>query len=55
MQRLNLLYRGSENDFSALGFHKTCDGKSNILVLAQNDNGIRTGAYTPLAWDSGGE
>lgn len=32
---IHLLYRATENNFSAAAFHKKCDGMSNTVMIAK--------------------
>lgn len=49
---MTLLYRASENNFSAAEFHKKCDGHQDTLTLIQTEYGRVIGGYTPLTWNS---
>jgi hypothetical protein len=49
--KLNLLYRGSRDGFSANNFHVKCDGSSNTLTVIKSTQGNIFGGYTTLAWD----
>lgn len=49
---INLLYRGSEHNFSIPEFRKFCDKKKNNLCLVKTEHGNIIGAYTPIAWDT---
>ena len=43
-----LLYRGSENGFSAQSFHNKCDYISGTLTIVKTTKGMRFGGYTEL-------
>ena len=47
-----LLYRASENDFSALKFHEKCDNIPNTMLLVRTEFDKVIGGFTPLAWNS---
>jgi hypothetical protein len=47
-----LLYRASENNFSAIEFHKKCDNFAETITLIETEYGKIIGGYTPLAWNS---
>eukprot|EP00483_Globobulimina_turgida_P006419 UN06429 len=47
-----LLYRGSENKYSAHKFHELCNGKAPTLVIVQSDFGNIFGGYTTVKWRS---
>ena len=49
---MNLLFRASENNFSATEFHKKCDAREHTITLIQTEYGKVIGGYTPLAWNS---
>ena len=49
-----LLFRASENNFSASKFHQVCDGKRNTLVLAETEYGKIVGGFNPFPWGSQG-
>lgn len=52
IKKVNLLYRASENNFSALEFHKKCDNIPQTITLIETEYGKVIGGYTPLAWNS---
>ena len=52
IKKASLLYRASENNFSAKAFHKMCDNIPNTLVLIQTETGEIIGGYSPLTWNS---
>ena len=49
-----LLYRASENNFSAGRFRQLCDGKKNTIVIAHTEFDRIIGGFTPLEWNSYG-
>jgi len=48
---MELLYRASENRFSASKFHRKCDSIPNTIVLVETEYGKKIGGFTPLMWD----
>ena len=48
---MTLLYRASENNFSALEFHKKCDNIEHTLTLIRTEFGRTIAGYTPLKWN----
>jgi hypothetical protein len=52
---MKLLYRASENSYSAARFHQMCDGKKNTLVIALTEYGKIVGGFNPFAWASNGQ
>jgi hypothetical protein len=51
-QRLQLLFRGSRDNFQPGHFHGRCDGHRNTMTLIRSKNGCIFGGYTPVAWGS---
>ena len=49
---VSLLYRASQNNFSAFQFHKICDNIPETITLIETEYGKIIGGYTPLAWNS---
>eukprot|EP01080_Neovahlkampfia_damariscottae_P003984 gene3984-7240_t len=47
-----LLYQASKNDFTAVTFHKLCDGNANTVVVIKSHNGNIFGGYAELPWTS---
>ena len=45
---LNLIYRGSKNDFSATNFHSICDNQSGIITVIQSDSGRIFGGFQTI-------
>jgi hypothetical protein len=54
-KRLNLLWRGNRDGFSAKEFHRRCDGRANTLTLIADTNGNIFGGFTPVEWESRAE
>ena len=52
IKSMTLLYRASENNFSALEFHKKCDNIGETMTFVETEYGKSIGGYTPLAWNS---
>lgn len=50
--RFELLYRGSEANFSWSKFHSKCDNKSPTLVIVKSADGCIFGGYTEVSWIS---
>jgi len=48
--KLNLLYKGSYENFSANRFKALCSNVSNTVVIAQTNYRKIIGLYTPLKW-----
>ena len=51
----DLLYRASQNSFSAAKFHEKCDGMKNTLTILITEYDKIIGGYTPVAWKSSGD
>ena len=49
---IDLLYRGSDYDFSAEKFHDLCDHKGKTLTIIQAENGFVFGGYTHFSWNT---
>ena len=47
-----LLYRGSENEYSAKRFHDLCDGQAPTFTIIQTEFGNVCGGYTEQKWMS---
>ena len=45
-----LLYRASEDGFTAKAFHSLCDGKKNTITIIKNNLNYVFGGYTNAAW-----
>lgn len=50
-KRLELLYRGSENGFSAAAFHQKCDSIPNTLTLVRTQFGKTIAGFTQYPWN----
>ena len=46
-----LLYRASENIFSAAEFHNKCDNVNNTLVLMETEFGKVVGGFNAQKWN----
>jgi len=51
-QKLNLIYRASQDGFEAVNFHKKCDNKPNTLTVIKTTNDYVFGGYTEQTWNS---
>ena len=51
-KKFKLLYRGSENGYSAKKFHELCDGHGPTFVIIHNQFGNIFGGYTNVKWSS---
>jgi len=51
-QKLDLIYRASNDGFEAINFHSKCDNKQNTLVIIKSTNGNVFGGYTEQTWNS---
>ena len=54
IKSVKLLFRASQNNFSAGNFHNACNGHGQTITLCENTYGKKFGGYTPLAWNSNG-
>ena len=50
--KFELLYRGSETNFSWTEFHAKCDDKSPTLLIVKSNDGCIFGGYTKAKWDT---
>ena len=50
IKSMELLYRGSENDFSAEQFHEKCDDQGATLFLCQSEHTHIFGGFTKESW-----
>ena len=50
--KINLIYRGSEDGFTAAVFHSKCDKKGPTLVIIQSEHKKIFGGYTDIDWGS---
>ena len=48
---LNLLYRGSENNFEPGPFHSKCDKIKGTITLVKNNKGFIFGGFTSESWE----
>jgi hypothetical protein len=48
--KLALLYRASENEYSASAFHGLCDGEGPNITLFKTENGQMAAAYNSFNW-----
>ena len=48
---LQLLYRGSENNFETESFHSKCDKVKGTLILIKNNEGFIFGGFTSESWE----
>jgi hypothetical protein len=51
-KQFKLLWRGSRDGFSALAFHRRCDGHTNTLTVILDTHGSIFGGFTPVSWES---
>lgn len=49
---LKCIYKASKDGFSAIDFHKLCDGRGSGLVVILTKSGKIFGGFNPLGWDS---
>jgi len=49
---LKCIYKASKDGFSAIDFHKLCDGRGSGLVVILTKSGKVFGGFNPLGWDS---
>ena len=54
IKKFTLLFRASNDGFSASNFHSKCDGKSNTVTLVETLNGKKFGGFAYNAWDQSG-
>ncbi|KAF2071433.1 hypothetical protein CYY_007257 [Polysphondylium violaceum] len=47
-----LLYRASENEFSAKSFHLTCNGKGSTITVIETIDGDMFGGFNSQSWSS---
>ncbi len=50
--KFKLLYRASENNFSAKQFHLKCDDIKDTMVLLRTEFGKVIGGYTSMTWNA---
>ena len=49
---LACVYKASVDGFSAVDFHRNCDGRGSGLVVILTSSGKKFGGFNPLGWDS---
>lgn len=49
-QNWRLVFRASMNSFSAVAFHRYCDGVAPVFVIAQGSRGEISGGFSDVAW-----
>ena len=52
IKALKLLYRASQNDYSANRFHKLCDNKGPTITIIKSNWGNIFGGYASMPWIS---
>ena len=52
MKGLRLIYRGSEDGFTAAVFHSKCDKKGPTFLIIKSEFGKIFGGFTDIEWDS---
>lgn len=52
--KIELLYRGSQNHFSALKFHEACDNIEDTLTLIKTEFGKTIAGFTHSPWNTRG-
>jgi hypothetical protein len=50
--KLGCVYKASRDGFSAVDFHKNCDGRGSGLVVILTKTGKTFGGFNPLGWES---
>ena len=48
----DLIYKCNENNDTVQKFHAECDGKKNVLVLIETNEGVRFGGFTSVGFNS---
>ena len=48
----HLIYKCNENNDSPKIFHEKCDGKQNVIVFIETNEGIKFGGYTSIGFNS---
>lgn len=51
-KNVELLYRASENGYTASNFHSKCDKIPNTLVLVRTEFGKTIGGFTQYNWNA---
>jgi hypothetical protein len=49
---LKLLYRATQDGFSAVDFHEKCDEHANVLLIVKSIESNVFGGFTEVGWDS---
>jgi hypothetical protein len=52
MTQLNLMFVGSDFQFSALCFHQKCDNNGATIAIIKSDNNNIFGFFTNIPWQS---
>ena len=52
--KYKLLYRGTDNNFTAVNFHKFFDSKGSTITLLKSGKGKIFGGYTDIPWSAKG-
>ena len=52
-KKLKLLYRASDNEFSARSFHNACAGHGNTITIIKSNFGNIFGGYADIKWSHG--
>ena len=52
IKKFKLLYRASENEYSAKRFHEACDNHGPTITIIKNQIGNVFGGYTKVKWQS---
>ena len=53
--KMELIYRGSEDGSTSKNFHDKCDNKGPNIVLFKNEKGNIFGGYCPISWKKEGD
>ena len=53
VKSMELLYRGSNNSFSAYEFHQKCDDQGSTMVLVHTEFDNICGGFTTESWNDG--
>ena len=51
-KKLELLYRASENGFSAAAFHQKCDNVADTLTIVRTEFGRTIAGFTKYTWNT---
>ncbi len=52
--KFTLLYRATQNGFTANAFHTKCDGKAKTITIIKTNGNYVFGGYTSAAWNNAG-